>query len=182
MLIDDREYKYKSGDIVSSPDNQCGLEEATIARACAQGDVNLVVDVKSGIGRLWDDINKPPYTILFNKSLTGPQLWRLIQVYRFIELRLNRLKKMLEGKERAITIHGNRFITHVVMQSANFDISNGPDKLSNDEINEIYELCNRSVNAVYAILSAEYPDSYIANVFKSQVKSADIKGKVFNVI
>lgn len=182
MLIDDKEYKYKSGDIVATPDNQCGLEEATISRACAQGDVSLVVDAKSGIGRLWDDINKAPYTILFNKSLTGPQLWRLIQVYRTIEARLNRLKKTLDGKERAISIHGNRFITHLVMQSTTFDISNGSEKLSIDEINEIYSLCDVSVEEVYNVLSVDYPDSYIANIFKSLVKTSDIREKVLKLI
>ena len=46
MLMDDKEYKYKSGDSVINLDNQCGLEEATISLACAQNDVSLVVDAK----------------------------------------------------------------------------------------------------------------------------------------
>lgn len=182
MLMDDKEYKYKSGDVVSNPENQCGLEEATIARACAQGDISLVVDAKSGIGRLWDDISKAPYTILFNKSLTGPQLWRLIQVYRYIEIRLSYLKKTIEGKERAISVHGNRFITHIVMQSATFDISNGSEKISHDEIEEIYNLCSSAVTITHKKLNRKYPDSYVANVFKNQMKSADLKELVLKDI
>lgn len=182
MLMDDKEYKYKSGDVVSNPENQCGLEEATIARACAQDDISLVVDAKSGIGRLWDDIGKAPYTILFNKSLTGPQLWRLIQVYRYIEIRLSHLKKTIEGKERAISVHGNRFITHIVMQSATFDISNGSEKISHDEIEEIYNLCSSAVTITHKKLNRKYPDSYVANVFKNQMKSADLKELVLKDI
>ncbi|QKJ88673.1 AIPR family protein [Paramixta manurensis] len=182
MLMDDKEYKYKSGDVVSNPENQCGLEEATIARACAQSDISLVVDAKSGIGRLWDDIGKAPYTILFNKSLTGPQLWRLIQVYRYIEIRLTHLKKTIEGKERAISVHGNRFITHIVMQSATFDISNGSEKISHSEIEEIYKLCSFAVTTTHKKLNRKYPDSYVANVFKNQMKSADLKELVLKDI
>lgn len=182
MLMDDKEYKYKSGDVVSNPENQCGLEEATIARACAQSDISLVVDAKSGIGRLWDDISKAPYTILFNKSLTGPQLWRLIQVYRYIEIRLSHLKKTIEGKERAISVHGNRFITHIVMQSATFDISNGSEKISYSEIEEIYNLCSFAVTVTHKKLNRKYPDSYVANVFKNQMKSADLKELVLKDI
>lgn len=178
MLMDDKEYKYKSGDSVINLDNQCGLEEATISLACAQNDVSLVVDAKSGIGRLWDDIKKPPYTLLFNKSLTGPQLWRIIQVYRSIESRLVRLKKSKEGKERAITIHGNRLIAHIAMQSASFNLYDGSEKLIIDEINEIAELCDKALDLIHETVIELYPDAYIANLFKNLMKTTEITKSV----
>lgn len=175
MLMDDKEYKYKSGDSVINHDNQCGLEEAAISLACAQSEISLVVDAKSGIGRLWDDIKKPPYTLLFNKSLTGPQLWRLIQVYRSIETRLARLKKSKDGKERAITIHGNRLIAHIAMQSMSFNIYDGNEKLSIDEINEIQQLCDKALMLIHDIVSENFPEAYIANLFKNLMKTTKIR-------
>lgn len=178
MLMDDKEYKYKSGDSVINHDNQCGLEDAAISLACAQSDISLVVDAKSGIGRLWDDIKKPPYTLLFNKSLTGPQLWRLIQVYRSIEARLGRLKKTKDGKERAITIHGNRLIAHIAMQSASFNIYDGPEKLNINEVQELYLLCDKALNFIHATVSENYPEAYIANLFKNLMKTTNIRDLV----
>ncbi|HAT8015767.1 hypothetical protein [Citrobacter rodentium] len=95
---------------------------------------------------------------------------------------MSHLKKTIEGKERAISVHGNRFITHIVMQSATFDISNGSEKISLNEIEELYKLCSFAVTATHKKLNRKYPDSYVANIFKNQMKSADLKELVLNDI
>ena len=106
----DKTYLYKSGEQKTRTEEECTLEEATVALACSSGDLNYAILSKKEIGKLWEDIKQPPYTDLFNPQLTGRRLWNLIQVYREVE---NRLKQVLDGKQgpqRSIAVHGNRFI------------------------------------------------------------------------
>lgn len=63
---------YKSGEASPTTSTGFDLVEATVARACIQTDVTLAVQAKREIGKLWDDIEKPPYKILFNPSVSGP--------------------------------------------------------------------------------------------------------------
>src|SRR5439155_24193425 len=68
LLSFGKEYVYKTGDVPPQPDNGCTLDEATVALACAQPDITYSMLAKREISRLYDDIQQPPYTVLFNRS------------------------------------------------------------------------------------------------------------------
>lgn len=66
-----KDYVYKTGEHPPLPEKGCTLEDATIALACSQADVTHAVNAKQAIGRFFEDTSKPPYTTLFNASLTA---------------------------------------------------------------------------------------------------------------
>lgn len=65
-----KEYVYKTGDVSPNPDKGCTLDEAAVALACANPDIGYCMTAKREVSRLYDDITKAPYTVLFNSGLT----------------------------------------------------------------------------------------------------------------
>ena len=64
FLLDGLRYAYKSGDPPPESRVGCTIVDATVALACA-ADLALTVQAKREIGRLFEDIEGEPYTILF---------------------------------------------------------------------------------------------------------------------
>jgi hypothetical protein len=82
------EYAYKTGTASVSAARSFDLMEATVALACAHGEVVMAVQAKREIGRLWEDISKAPYTQLFNGGVNGPHIWETVQTLRAVEAAL----------------------------------------------------------------------------------------------
>lgn len=61
-------YLYKSGAKVEDPLHQVSIDEAIVAQACLQDDITYSTICKKGVGSLTEDITKPPYKVLFNRS------------------------------------------------------------------------------------------------------------------
>jgi AIPR protein len=97
-----KEYVFRTGDQPPAQDKGCVLDEATVALACAQSDVTHAVNAKQAVGRFYEDINKAPYTILFNSSLTAIKLWRAVEVLRGVDMALKDQLKQREGRENSV--------------------------------------------------------------------------------
>jgi hypothetical protein len=178
LQLDDIGYTFKSGDTVVGYQESCDLAEATIARACFLSESYLSVQAKAAIGRLWDDIEKAPYKKMFNPSVSGPELWKLIQVLRIIEGNLSQFQN-LEGKERLLSVHGNRFLAHLVFQILKEDLAKQDTYLS-DEFEESVKSTTVDVyEKVLEIIGDMYPNSYLASLFKNQSKCQDVKDAFF---
>lgn len=95
--------------------------ESTIALACSRNDSNFAVLVKRNIGILWEDIEKAPYKILFNKSIYGNYIWKCVQIQRKIDNEIEKLKNETSNRRNAIAVHGNRIISHFVFNELNLD-------------------------------------------------------------
>src|SRR5262249_18592298 len=80
LLIDHIIYAHKSGEDVTDRKTGFDFVEATVALACYHRDVGMAVQAKREIGRLWEDISRAPYKALFNASLSGRKLWRVVQI------------------------------------------------------------------------------------------------------
>jgi hypothetical protein len=118
LLLTNINYHYKRTDeVIPYDESNCTLEEATVALACSMPVTTYSVTAKREIGRLWDDISKPPYKDLFNESLKVHRLWRCIKVYRSVSKYLNDLKLSKTGRERSIYTYGNYFILNIVINS-----------------------------------------------------------------
>ncbi|OHB71737.1 MAG: hypothetical protein A2V70_15500, partial [Planctomycetes bacterium RBG_13_63_9] len=81
FFLDGRHYAFKSGDPEPAAENGCGITEATVALAC-DTDLAQAVQAKREIGRLWEDIEKPPYTLLFNEGTSATDVWKAVQIMR----------------------------------------------------------------------------------------------------
>ena len=88
FLIDKIDYEYRQGEIELSGARKLDLTEATIALACSQQEVDLAVQAKREIGKLWEDISRPPYRTLFNSSTTSEDIWERVVAFRRINEQL----------------------------------------------------------------------------------------------
>ena len=175
LQLEGVQYVYKSGDSVASTAGGFDLTEATVARACRQRDSTLAVQAKREIGRLWDDIDQPPYRLLFNPTLTGPKLWRQVLIVRAVERALATHRKDDEGRKRLLAVHGNRFLTHLVMEALSDDIVDGDASLEGGQEKLITGKAEAVYRAALKLLNDLYPDSYLGSLFKNASKCKHLK-------
>ena len=167
-----KEYSYRAGDSPIPLEHGCTLDEATVALACAQTDINYAVDAKTRIGKLYEDITKPPYTVLFNASLTAGKLWQAVQVMRGVDEFLKGPQSTREGRDRLTAVHGNRVLLHLVFRKlgrAAFD-----DSTHQREIGRIPQIAADLLEQMTKEVTNTYASSYPANIFKSPVKCREI--------
>lgn len=178
LAFEGKEYTYKSGDLKPSHDKGCDLEEATVALACAFGDVSLAVQAKREIGRLWDDITKPPYRLLFNTGLSALHMLRCVEVARDVDFALGMLQGSVEGRDYLIAVHGNRFILHKVFQKMQLDRFSDPSFDMKPMLGLARLEAGRVLTKTVAAVNAQYEKSYPANIFKNVSKCRDLEARV----
>src|SRR5260370_23079043 len=105
---------------------------------------------------------------MFNASVSALKLWRAVEIMRAVGETL-REQANLEGKDRLIAVHGNRFILHLVFRALNKF-----DSASQDEFEKMKEEIPRIPLEMLASTTAEKErqakGSYPANVFKNTSK------------
>lgn len=168
-------YIYRSGDALAGAAAGFDVVEATVARACQQADATLAVQAKREIGRLWDDITKAPYKTLFNPTVSGPALWRAVQVLRRVELLLLAKRTDPEGRRRLLAVHGNRFITHLVFSCLQQGGVPPAQALTAAEESAVDVLAGRIYDEVWVALTGIFPDAYLASLFKNASKCQQVK-------
>jgi hypothetical protein len=163
-----KEYVYRTGDKPPAADKGCTLDEATVALACAQSDATHAVNAKQAIGRFYEDITKPPYTILFNPSLNAIKLWRAVEMLRAVDAFLKEEQKKREGKEKLCAIHGNRVLLYLVFQKLTPTFF---DEVTIDaDLAKVPQLVTDYLEKMANEITANYSSSYVGNVFKNITK------------
>lgn len=177
LTLEGKNYHYIRTDEKIIPDDKnCTLEEATIALACSITDVNLAVQAKREIGKLWEDTSKKPYTDIFNSSLTATKLWRTIQILRDVNTALKSKELVSQSREKSYYIHGNRFVLHLVFQkipsSCLLDPSFDFEGFRKKELPTIIE---QLVESTKIKLEEEYQKSLVHQVFRNFTKCKNLK-------
>jgi hypothetical protein len=159
-------YYYRpSADALVQKNDAATIEDAALALACMSfkvftsaqaarlshpelNAVDFVVIAKKEIGRLWGQ-EGAIYKQLFNDTLSGVRLWRLICIYRFIDQILSGSENSqpLNSVDRLFYRHARYFIMAFVAQRIP-QVMNRPDPTLNDvdktvlsqTVNEISEL------------------------------------------
>jgi len=174
LLLHSKKYTYKTGEKTPSTEEGCDVDEATVALACANDDLGLAVQAKREIGKLWEDINKPPYKSLFNSDLSATRLWRAIEISRIVENELKKSEVDRQGRERLISVHGNRFILQQVFKKyPNFDkipdidFEHMKDKAPKETL--------RILDDLITAVEDKLPNSYPANIFKNRSKCLELE-------
>lgn len=169
-----KSYLYR-GEKNVYPDKGCTIEEAAIALACAYGDVVLAVHAKREVSKLFEDIQKEPYLLLFNSDLPAARLWNTVQVLRAVESHLVQEKQNLTGTKRLVAVHGNRFILYRVFQTIALDELDSLD-LNPEEVTDfVVEKANFYLDLVTRVIDKEFSGVYLTGLFKSgaQCKKLD---------
>jgi len=161
FALDGISYHYKRDNNKYPPDNEnCTVEEATIALACGWPDIRYAHIAKDKIGKLWEDVNKPPYTNIFYPSIEVKKIWRMIKIMRAVNKLLQ--SDAIDEARKATCIHGNKFILHMVFQYV------GQKNLFLEETNFEKYLTNklpliidRVIEKTGEVITLEYPPTKV---------------------
>jgi hypothetical protein len=157
----------------------CELIEVTTALACASGDPNLAVQVKTGIGRFFNDLTKPPYKAVFNPSVSGAHAFNATVVNRKIEEWIERKKKAItkkSGTPWGALIHGNRILSSVVFRKFGTPRLSKPIKEFASEIDDtaLNALCESAYQKIVKSADKRFPGKFLAVLFKNPTASKQV--------
>jgi len=168
FALDDIQYVFKTGDKRNLEIDSCDIEEVTVALACSNENVNLATDVNREIGKFWRDIQKPPYTILFNEKTTVKTIWNLLSIIRCIDDELKIYQSSNDTRRIMTAVHGNNFIYHFVIKM----IGKGIWVRKNYIIDKssIKSITSQVFSGIVDILKENYPKDFLYTLFKNHKK------------
>lgn len=169
-------YTYRRGDKDPSPDAGFTVREATIAAACASGELRLAVSAKRYISGLWENTKKEPYTKLFNEKTSAEWLWNAVKIERAVDVALEEKAKLLEGRERLVAVRANRFILFKVFEDLNAQLRAGHD--IDGLITKISVLVDSKFDQLYQLVEDKFPDGYPGNLFKNTERQNELSAAV----
>lgn len=160
-------------------EKSCELIEVTTALACAAGDPALAVNVKTGIGRFFNDLTKGNYKTIFNPKTSGAKAYNAVLVQRRIDAWIDRKKKVLgkkSGYPWGALVHGNRIISAAVFKLIGVGKLDATIEQFSSNIEElgIPEICEKAYEAIVDALNDQFPDKVLAILFKSPVRSKEV--------
>jgi hypothetical protein len=179
MAVEGIDYQFLRSEDVVTTSTSCELIEVTTALACASGDPNLAVQVKTGIGRFFNDLTKPPYKSVFNPSVSGAHAFNATIVNRKIEEWIEQKKKTIvkkSGTPWGALIHGNRILASVVFKKFGIQKLSKPIKDFASEIDNdaLAALCDRAYQKLLKSADKKFPGKFLAVLFKNPSASKQI--------
>ena len=167
-----KSYYYKSGDTPGPQADGCTIEEATVAFACATPDASLAVQAEREVGKLWEDITKAPYKLLFNGSVTALKMWRLVEILRIVDTALKKEQDVRSGRERMVAVHGNRIVLHQVCRVIGVDSLDEP-QIDFEKVKLRAQATTPGVlDSLFKNVEAEFPGAYTNSLFEEMQPSA----------
>lgn len=160
-------YAFRRGDKDPPTDAGFTIRAATVAAACASGDLRLAVSAKRYISGLWENPKKEPYTKLFNEKTTAEQLWNNVRVMNAVDSELQSRAKNLVGRERLTAVHGNRFILFHVFETLRSTNPEHPEA-------EARVIADKTLDTLLGLIPERFPEAYPGNVFKNQDRQAEL--------
>lgn len=176
------QYLYKTGAEVVDSKHQIVLDEAIVAQACGYKDVALAAMAKRNVGALTENINKQPYTYIFNEHTNSCEVFNNVMCLRFVDLFLKEKSINAKGRHRLLYVHANRFLLHLVLEeyTKNKEYCDKYFDLEHME-KDVNRLCKKYCKKIYDIMESEaYRDAYPAYLFKNSTKLKEIKGIITN--
>jgi hypothetical protein len=165
--LDGRLYVFRSGDEDPRVDTGFSITDATVALACASGEVGLAVQAKREVGAFWEDIKQEPYTILFNNQLSAETMWRCVKIMRSVDIALKKAQPSDGPKAELVAVHGNRFILYRVFTHKQMAGFRRPDTPIGDWESLAACLVPRELKRVATDIAANHSGSYMQTLFKN---------------
>lgn len=182
LQLDGINYNFKRDDPNQiSAESDINLETATLAMACAYNDIDLSTYAKREIGKLWENTEKPPYTLIFNNDLSSKVLLKTVQIYREIEKTLKEIQWGVNEYKTLISIHAYYVIQHLVFQNLGKNLINDPNRvITEDDINNIRQQANIQNENVYKMYIKLFSKNHFPNtVFKNATNVRKIKEEIY---
>ncbi|MGB3205789.1 MAG: AIPR family protein [Crinalium sp.] len=175
-------YHYKRDQYnYPSDEKNCTLEEATIALACGLPDIRYTHIAKDKIGKLWEDVNKAPYTEIFNSDVSVKKMWRMIQIMRVVH-RLLRNHEINDDK-KATCIYGNRFILHMVFRYVEINASSLEQSNFDNYLNNgLGAITEQVIETILEAINTLYPNKSVYQIFRNLENYKCLKQKVLELL
>ncbi|MDQ6211704.1 AIPR family protein [Achromobacter insolitus] len=174
MAIEDVDYQFvRSEEAHAATDsNSCELIEVTTALACASGDANLAVQVKTGFSRIFADLSKAPYKALFNPAVTGAKAFNACVVQRQIDAWIEKKKKGLakkSGPALGVLVHGNRILAAAVFRGIDSAALTQPINAFGSVLPTLAvdEKCDSAYGKMLQAIEEHYANKFLAVLFKN---------------
>ncbi|MGN0631769.1 MAG: AIPR family protein, partial [Ruminococcus sp.] len=169
--MDGIEYYYKSGYEIKNTDNSCSVDDVAIAVGCGLTDVSVAATIKSNYGKIFEKIDKAPYTDIFCSRNSTSYIWNCVQIYRIFEEANVSYQKNNSNLSRLISVHGNRLLLHTFINIFVESFSLRSSFLSENELKQIKQIIMDKLPAIIEELIRikldKFPDAYPANIFKN---------------
>jgi hypothetical protein len=176
LRLDGKVYALKTGDPDPVPDEGCSVVDATVALGCADPDVQVAVQVKREIGRIWESTQSSMYRRLFNSGTTSTKVWRSVAVMRAVDATLLTIQRSEQGRRRQVGVHGNRLILHTVLRSLPIEaFLEGHDP---PDLDQARALTKSAFESMCSKIDRDYEGNYLASLFKNQTRCKDVASAV----
>jgi hypothetical protein len=174
LAIEHINYVFRSGELLEKDEIGFDLNEAVVAKACLQDDVSLSVQAKREISKLWNDIEKTPYKLLFNGSTDAIELSKEVFILQRLEKLISAKKKSTTGRAKLFVTHGNRFILHLVYKTLKeLNVLHG--EIEDHELEEYFTSCH---DKLYGKVEELYSESSLGSLFKNLTKCKNISNNL----
>jgi hypothetical protein len=180
MAVEGIDYQFVRSEEISPTARSCELIEVTTALACASGDPTLAVQVKTGIGRFFNDLTKSPYKSVFNASISGAHAFNATVINRRIESWIEQKKKTIakkSGSTWGILIHGNRILSAAVFRKYGIQKLSRPiNDFSKDmpTTEALSEMCEDVYSKMIKSTDKRFPGKFLAVLFKNPTASKQV--------
>lgn len=173
LLSERVQYTFRTGHGLDNDEFEFAfeLEEATRALSCLTS-VDYATRAKREIGRMWADLNSPPYLDIFPRDLDAARLYNAVRFWRYFGQHYNAFGRALEHRSGNIVKNSLYLACALMMQwsrscGVNFsDIEWDVDRWISDHQSEIHSLAE----IVVARHEAENPGGFAMSFFKNQQK------------
>ncbi|AMR32573.1 hypothetical protein A0256_14645 [Mucilaginibacter sp. PAMC 26640] len=176
LAMDGIEYNVMRSESYASGKKSFDLSEATVSLACASGISTLAVQAKSGIGRFWENIDKGIYKQIFNPNISGYYVYNSVKLVRIIEEVINKEIQQLpkrSGRSYGLLVQGNRMIEMLTITKLGVRPSLEKIDFEPNLIN-VEIVTKEVIRVIRTYIDQEYPDSFLATLFKNSGKCAKI--------
>ena len=172
MAIEGIDYQFVRSEDAAPTATACELVEVTTALACAIGDSSLAVQVKTGIGRFFADLNKAPYKSVFNPTVSGAKAFNATLMHRAIENWIDRKKRTLTKKSGpgwGVLVHGNRILAAAVFNKFGISKLSQPINEFSSALSEttLNSICDQVHMKMSVGIEQHYSGKFLAVLFKN---------------
>lgn len=179
MAIEGIDYQFVRSDDAVPTATACELVEVTTALACATGESSYAVQIKTGIGRFFGDLKKPPYKSLFNPTTSGAKAFNattlLREIERWIDMKKTNIPKK-SGAHWGVLVHGNRVLAAVVFKKIGLDNLSQPIAEFGSFLKtlDLPSTCEAAYGKMVESIETNYPGKFLAVLFKNPSMSKSV--------
>lgn len=161
----------RDSDFVSSA-TSFDVHESTAALACASGNIDLIVQAKREIGRLWDNLNSKPYISLFNGGASATYVLRCVMLNRQVEAALSVVSEESDNDilNYGISTHGNRLISGIVFHRVQSNKLAEPGVAGEKYLEgiDVEKIVRESINKISSVIDVKFKNAVLATLFKNK--------------